>query len=145
MSTLTSRSIFSRFMCALAVDGQTSAAMASSVLVRAPLSTRQKNIRARMFANSSRNSGDRPFDVSLNIQTLIIDEVCMFRDWHNIGMTITCVIRYEIDPFQRDGFKKYAENWGRIIPRCGGHLVGYFLPLEATTFLAWGWIASERL
>lgn len=25
---------------------------------------------------------------------------------------ITCVIRYEIDPFQRDWFKKYAENWG---------------------------------
>ena len=25
-------------------------------------------------------------------------------------MTITCIIRYEIDPFQLDGFKKYAEN-----------------------------------
>jgi hypothetical protein len=35
-------------------------------------------------------------------------------------MTILCVIRYQIDPFQRDAFKKYAENWGRIIPRCGG-------------------------
>jgi NIPSNAP len=39
---------------------------------------------------------------------------------------ITCIIRYQIDPFQREEFKKYAENWGRIIPRCGGHLVGYF-------------------
>ena len=48
-----------------------------------------------------------------------------------IPMTIMCVIRYQIDPFQRDAFKKYAENWGRIIPRCGGHLVGYFLPYEA--------------
>ena len=27
---------------------------------------------------------------------------------------ITCVIRYQIDPLQRDGFKQYAENWGRI-------------------------------
>ena len=27
-------------------------------------------------------------------------------------MTITCVIRYQIDPFQRDGFQKYAENYG---------------------------------
>jgi len=27
-------------------------------------------------------------------------------------MTIVCIIRYQIDPFQRDGFKKYAENWG---------------------------------
>jgi len=60
-------------------------------------------------------------------------------------MKITCVIRYEIDPFQRDGFKKYAENWGRIIPRCGGHLVGYFLPYEGTNNVAWGLIAFDSL
>jgi hypothetical protein len=60
-------------------------------------------------------------------------------------VTITCVIRYQIDPFQRDGFKKYAENWGRIIPRCGGHLVGYFLPYEGTNDVAWGLIAFESL
>jgi hypothetical protein len=60
-------------------------------------------------------------------------------------MTITCVIRYQIDPFQRDGFKKYAESWGRIIPRCGGHLVGYFLPYEGTNDVAWGLIAFESL
>ena len=60
-------------------------------------------------------------------------------------MTITCVIRYEIDPFQRDEFKKYAENWGRIIPRCGGHLVGYFLPHEGTNNVAWGLIAFDSL
>jgi hypothetical protein len=58
---------------------------------------------------------------------------------------ITCFIRYQIDPFQRDEFKKYAENWGRIIPRCGGHLVGYFLPLEGTNDIAWGLIAFESL
>ena len=39
-------------------------------------------------------------------------------------MTITCFIRYQIDPFQREAFRRYAENWGRIIPRCGGHLLG---------------------
>lgn len=60
-------------------------------------------------------------------------------------MTITCVIRYQIDPFQRDAFKKYAENWGRIIPRCGGHLVGYFLPHEGTNDVAWGLIAFDGL
>lgn len=60
-------------------------------------------------------------------------------------MRITCVIRYQIDPFQRDGFKKYAENWGRIIPRCGGHLVGYFLPHEGTNDVAWGLIAFDSL
>jgi hypothetical protein len=61
------------------------------------------------------------------------------------GMKITCVIRYQIDPFQRDGFKKYAENWGSIIPRCGGHLVGYFLPYEGTNDVAWGLIAFDSL
>jgi hypothetical protein len=60
-------------------------------------------------------------------------------------MKITCVIRYEIDPFQRDGFKEYAENWGRIIPRCGGHLLGYFLPHEGTNNVAWGLIAFDSL
>jgi hypothetical protein len=60
-------------------------------------------------------------------------------------MKITCVIRYEIDPFQRDAFKKYAENWGRIIPRLGGHLVGYFLPYEGTNYVGWGPIAFESL
>ena len=58
---------------------------------------------------------------------------------------VTCVIRYEIDPFQREEFKRYAENWGRIIPRCGGHLVGYFLPHEGTNNIAWGLIAFDSL
>jgi NIPSNAP len=60
-------------------------------------------------------------------------------------MTITCFIRYEIDPFQREAFNEYSENWGRIIPRCGGHLVGYFLPHEGTNNVAWGLIAFESL
>jgi hypothetical protein len=60
-------------------------------------------------------------------------------------MTITCIIRYQIDPFQRDGFRQYAENWGRIIPRCGGSLVGYFLPHEGTNDVAWGLIAFDSL
>ncbi len=60
-------------------------------------------------------------------------------------MRIVCFIRYQIDPFQRDAFKKYAENWGRIIPRCGGHLVGYFLPHEGTNDVAWGLIAFDSL
>jgi hypothetical protein len=60
-------------------------------------------------------------------------------------VNITCFIRYRIDPFQRDEFKKYAENWGRIIPRCGGHLVGYFLPYEGTNDVAWGLIAFDSL
>lgn len=58
---------------------------------------------------------------------------------------ITCFIRYEIDPFQREAFKTYAENWARIIPRCGGHLVGYFLPHEGTNNVGWGLIAFDSL
>jgi hypothetical protein len=58
---------------------------------------------------------------------------------------LTCIIRYQIDPFQRDAFKKYAKNWGRIIPRCGGFLVGYFLPHEGTNDVAWGLIAFDSL
>jgi NIPSNAP protein len=58
---------------------------------------------------------------------------------------ITCFIRYQIDPFQRDAFKQYAENWGRVIPRCGGHLIGYFLPHEGTNDVGWGLIAFESL
>ena len=60
-------------------------------------------------------------------------------------MTITCFIRYEIDPHQREAFREYAQNWGRIIPRSGGHLVGYFLPYEGTNNVAWGLIAFDSL
>jgi len=60
-------------------------------------------------------------------------------------MAIACLIRYKIDPFQRPAFKQYAEQWGRIIPRCGGHLIGYFLPHEGTNDIAWGLISFESL
>src|ERR1700727_3976296 len=60
-------------------------------------------------------------------------------------MTIVCIIRCQIDPFQRDEFRKYAEAWGRIIPRCGGRLIGYFLPYEGTNDVAWGLIAFDSL
>jgi NIPSNAP protein len=58
---------------------------------------------------------------------------------------ITCVIRYQIDPFQREAFRAYAETWGRVIPRCGGTLLGYFLPHEGTNDVAWGLIAFDSL
>ena len=60
-------------------------------------------------------------------------------------MTVTCFIRYQIDPFQREAFRDYAATWGRIIPRCGGHLVGYFLPHEGSNDIAWGLIAFDSL
>ena len=60
-------------------------------------------------------------------------------------MAITCFIRYEIDPLQREAFSEYAANWGSIIPRCGGDLVGYFLPYEGTSHVGWGLIAFGSL
>jgi hypothetical protein len=60
-------------------------------------------------------------------------------------MAITCFIRYQIDPFQRDAFARYASRWGEIIPRCGGDLIGYFLPWEGSNDIAWGLIAFDRL
>ena len=56
-------------------------------------------------------------------------------------MTITCFVRYEIDPFQKDQFTTYANNWARIIPRLGGHLLGYFAPHEGSNYEAWGLIS----
>jgi len=58
---------------------------------------------------------------------------------------VVCLIRYQIDPFQRDAFAAYAANWSSIIPRCGGDLIGYFLPHEGTNDVAWGLIAFETL
>ena len=58
---------------------------------------------------------------------------------------ITCFIRYEIDPFQREAFAEYARRWGQIIPRCGGHLLGYFLPHEGSNYEAWGLIGFDSL
>ena len=60
-------------------------------------------------------------------------------------MSVTCFIRYQTDPFQRDAFKRYAEAWGRIIPRCGGELIGYFLPHEGSNDIAWGLIGCDDL
>jgi hypothetical protein len=74
----------------------------------------------------------------------MLDEVSIASKRY-LCIMIACVIRYQIDPFQRDGFKQYAENWGRIIPRCGGHLVAYFLPHEGTNDVAWGVIAFDSL
>ena len=60
-------------------------------------------------------------------------------------MPVTCFIRYQIDPFQREAFRAYAGHWGRIIPRCGGRLLGYFLPHEGTNDIAWGLIGFDTL
>jgi len=58
---------------------------------------------------------------------------------------IACMIRYQIDPFQRAAFETYARRWGEIIPACGGHLLGYWLPHEGANDIAWGVIGFDSL
>jgi hypothetical protein len=58
---------------------------------------------------------------------------------------ITCFIRYEIEPTQRDAFRAYAKAWLEIIPACGGDFIGYFLPHEGTNYEAFGLIRFESL
>ncbi len=60
-------------------------------------------------------------------------------------MRVVCVIRYEIDPFKRDQFAQYATTWGTVIPRCGGDLLGYFLPWQGTNYVAYALVAFESL
>ncbi len=60
-------------------------------------------------------------------------------------MQTVCFIRYQIDPFLLDDFAEYARQWGVIIPRCGGHLLGYFVPSEGTNDVAWGVIGFDDL
>ncbi|SMC90914.1 NIPSNAP family protein [Rhizobium sp. RU36D] len=58
---------------------------------------------------------------------------------------ITCIIRYEIDPFAREQFATYARAWGEAIPRCGADLVGYFAPHEGSATTAYGIYHVESL
>jgi hypothetical protein len=60
-------------------------------------------------------------------------------------MTITVFIRYQLDPFKREAFEAYAKRWLEIIPRCGGELVGYWLPHEGTNNIAYGLISFASL
>jgi NIPSNAP protein len=62
-----------------------------------------------------------------------------------IAMTITVFIRYQLDPFKRDGFEAYARNWLTIIPKCGGEVVGYWMPHEGTDNIAYGLISFASL
>jgi hypothetical protein len=60
-------------------------------------------------------------------------------------MTVTCCIRYVLDPYKRDAFEEYARNWLTIIPACGGNLLGYFMPHEGTDNIALALISFPSL
>jgi len=58
---------------------------------------------------------------------------------------ITCLIRYEIDPFKYSAFEEYARNWGQAIPRCGADLIGYYAPHEGSATTAYALYEIESL
>ena len=60
-------------------------------------------------------------------------------------MTVTVFIRYQIDPFKRAMFEDYARRWLRVIPRCGGEALGYWMPHEGTNNIAFALISFESL
>jgi hypothetical protein len=60
-------------------------------------------------------------------------------------MTVTVFIRYQIDPFKRAEFEVYAKRWMSVIPKCGGDLIGYFMPHEGTNNIAFALISFESL
>ena len=60
-------------------------------------------------------------------------------------MTVTVFIRYQLDPFKRSQFEEYAKRWLSIIPRCGGDLIGYWMPHEGTNNIAQALISFESL
>ena len=43
---------------------------------------------------------------------------------------LTVCIRYTLDMHKLSDFEQYARNWPEPIRRCGGTLVGYFLPTK---------------
>ena len=60
-------------------------------------------------------------------------------------MSVTVFIRYQLDPFKRTDFEEYARRWIAIIPKCGGDLVGYWMPHEGTNNIAMALISFESL
>ncbi len=60
-------------------------------------------------------------------------------------MSVTVFIEYRIDPHHPEAFEAYAQRWLDIIPRCGGGLIGYWMPHEGTNDVAWGVIEFETL
>src|SRR5438105_4090682 len=86
------------------------------------------------------------------MQTSASAEACLRRRAASSGscrrrlhMTVTVFIRYQLDPFKRDAFEAYAGRWMEIIPRCGGDLVGYWMPHEGTNNIAYALISFETL
>jgi NIPSNAP len=70
----------------------------------------------------------------------------LWRDTNQeVFVAITVFIRYQLDPFKRALFEEYARRWLTIIPKCGGDLIGYWMPHEGTNNIASALISFENL
>lgn len=60
---------------------------------------------------------------------------------------ITLCIQYQLDHHKWADFERYARNWPEPISRCGGELIGYFLPtkLAGSTTMALALIRFKDL
>src|ERR1700684_740591 len=84
------------------------------------------------------------FDASRSIE---VDQAATLASFEasEVSVTVTVFIRYQIDPFKRALFEEYAKRWLAIIPKCGGDLIGYFMPHEGTNNIAFALISFENL
>jgi hypothetical protein len=62
-----------------------------------------------------------------------------------VALSVTVFIRYQLDPFKRAMFEEYSKRWLSIIPRCGGDVVGYWMPHEGTNNIAFALISFDNL
>ncbi len=60
-------------------------------------------------------------------------------------MTVTCFIKYKLDPYKLAEFEAYAQVWLDTIPQCGGDLIGYWMPHEGTNYEAFALVSFESL
>jgi NIPSNAP len=67
------------------------------------------------------------------------------RKTPEVALAVTVFIRYQLDPFKRAMFEQYAKRWLTIIPKCGGDLIGYWMPHEGTNNIAFALISFENL
>jgi hypothetical protein len=84
-------------------------------------------------------------EARMQVSPYVVGDINDAVDREQTTMTISCLIRYQIDPTKRDEFRRYAKTWTYIIPRCGGDLIGYFLPHEGTNDIAWALISFPSL
>ena len=61
------------------------------------------------------------------------------------AMNVVCQIRYQLDPYKRAQFEEYSKVWLKVIPECGGDLIGYFMPHEGTNDVAFAMIGFDSL